>query len=101
MLKILLDAFHAKGYEGYLSEDAQKKFADSLLKIADKMFWAPIAYFGVSVYQNKALDLWGIVYLTIFFVLAVCLRHQGLKVYDLHYEKKKAKEEKARLTNKK
>ncbi|CAK1877042.1 conserved hypothetical protein [Vibrio crassostreae] len=101
MIKLLLEAFRSKGYEGYKSTEAQKKFADSLLKIADKLFWAPIAYLGVLIYQNKVFDVSSALYITTFLVLAVCLRHQALKVYDLHEEKSKAKAEKARLTNKK
>lgn len=95
-IRILIDAFHGKGYRGHKSQEAQKKFADSLLKIADKAFWAPMTYLGVSLYQEKTLSGLGVLFCVSFIIIAVSLRHQGLKVFDLHDEdnKKKAKNEK-------
>ncbi len=96
----LLGAFHSKGFLGYTSEEAQKQFADSLLRIADKMFWAPMAYLGVTLYQNQEISVLGFVYIAIFFVLGIILRHNGLKVYDLHDEKTKIRTLKQRLVGK-
>ena len=95
------EAFHGKGYLGYKSKDAQKKFADSLLKIADKMFWAPMAYIGASLYQAKDISFYGYAYVLFFFVLGVSMRHQALKVYDSHDTQSKDQENKNRVLNKK
>ena len=84
---------------GYSSQEAQKKFADSLLKIADKIFWAPMAYLGIMLYQSRQLDVFDFFYILLFFILGILMRHQALEVYDLHYEKTKKTAKNNRLKN--
>ena len=100
MLKNLFLAFQSNGYRGYKSHKAQEKFAESLLKIADKLFWAPLAYLGVSLYQGQNISNYGYAFIILFFVLGVYLRHEALTVYDLHDEKEKLKAQSKRLVNK-
>ncbi len=91
MFKFLKETFHGKGHHGYKSEVAQKKFADSILTIADRLFFLSISSLLIILLQinnstfqsNNAIFYPAIMGSAFFMILALCCRHQGLKIHDL------------------
>jgi hypothetical protein len=83
-LKKLNNCFHGKGHEPYKTPEAKLTFADSLLKIADKLFFAPfIPFVTISFYEQSPAQFWlQLVLSVLFFIMATCLRHEALLIID-------------------
>lgn len=77
-------AFHSKGAEAYSTVMARRLYGLSLLKLADKLFWAPIATLIVAGLTNRSDHfMFQCVMASCLAVLGMYLRHCGLAIIDL------------------
>lgn len=77
------NAFHGKGVEAYSSAKARKKYARSLLRLADKFFWAPIAaLLATGLTSRNDIFLAQCIIAATFVILGIYLRHCALIIYD-------------------
>lgn len=77
------NAFHGKGVDAYSSTEARKKYARSLLRLADKFFWAPIAtLLATSFTSRNDIVLVQCILAGMFVISAMYLRHCALVIYD-------------------
>ena len=77
-------AFHGNGHEPYHTKEAKTAFADSLLKIADKCFYAPyVLVLSVSFLKGSNFQIFITVLISfLFLVAATMLRHEALSIID-------------------
>lgn len=78
----LAEIFHGKGHRAYTSMEAKKKFADSLLSVSASLFWVPMGYLALSLYDGRELSAMHFVFSGILIVMSISTRHEGLKIYD-------------------
>ena len=84
------EVFHGQGFRAYKSGKAKEKFADSILKIADKLFWAPLASLVAIGLNGKELVFEVFFITAVLLILGMWLRHVGLKAIDeVEADKKK------------
>ena len=81
-MKKFLEAFHGQGHRYYKSKEAQRKFADSTLKMAEMLFLAPIAYLVSVAWNGEPFQGWVIAFVIIFLTIGLKARHEALKIYD-------------------
>jgi hypothetical protein len=81
-LKKFLEAFHGQGHRYYKSKEAQRKFADSTLKMAEMLFLAPIAYLVSVAWSGEPFQGWAIAFVIIFLAIGLKVRHEALQMYD-------------------
>lgn len=75
-------AFHGRGAEPY-TPSTRRVYAQSLLGLADKLFWAPIAaLLGFAINPHVASFFALLVLSGVMFVLGLWLRHCGLSILD-------------------
>ncbi|WP_420194839.1 hypothetical protein [Marinobacter sp. GH_1] len=77
-----LEAFHGKGHKYYKSKEAQRKFAESTMKMAEMLFLAPIAYLISVAWSGEPFQGWVLAFVVVFMVLGLKARHDSLKMYD-------------------
>ncbi len=100
MFQCLKEAFNGKGYKNYKSRNAKKKFADSLLKLADRLFFLSMSTLFIialqinnTILQSSNIIFWiTLIGVAIFIILGICYRHEGLKIYD-YLEKELSKKQ--------
>jgi hypothetical protein len=87
----LFSAFHGRGAAAYSSAEAKRQFARSLQRLADRLFWAPVAFLVLTGLTQDIEWLITQCFLT-FALLCVALycRHYALTIYD-HLPKKARK----------
>ena len=82
--------FHGKGFRAYKPSKAREQYASSILKIADKFFWAPMAYLVSIGLNGSPLNNEKIIFTGVFLAFGMWLRHVGLIAIDeVENEKKK------------
>jgi len=75
-------AFHGRGAEPY-TPSTRRVYAQSLLGLADKLFWAPIAALLSFAINPHVVWFFSLVLLSgVMFVLGLWLRHCGLSILD-------------------
>ena len=77
-----ISAFHGRGAEPY-TPSTRRVYAQSLLGLADKLFWAPIAALLGFAINPQVASFFGLLVLCgVMFVLGLWLRHCGLSILD-------------------
>ena len=76
---------HGKGHDPYVSDSAKLKYAESLLRLSDKLFFTPfVPIVGLSFVEQSPIAFTIQLIVTAFcFAEAICIRHEGLKIIDL------------------
>lgn len=80
---------HGEGHHHYKSDEAKKKYADQLLSLSEKSFLAIMAP-AFSLPLSDKSDSFAIFIILgfVFFVGGLYFRHEGLKIYDVLFEKR-------------
>lgn len=78
----ITSAFHGRGAEPY-TPSTRRLYAQSLIELADKLFWAPIAaLLGFAFNPHAASFFVLVVAFGVAFILGLWLRHCGLSIID-------------------
>lgn len=77
-----LKAFHGQGHKYYRSKEAQRKFAESTLKMAEMLFLAPIAYLISVAWSGELFQVWIMAFVLLFLTVGLKVRHDALLIYD-------------------
>ncbi|ROH86286.1 hypothetical protein ED236_07570 [Pseudomethylobacillus aquaticus] len=89
---------YGKGAEAYQTATARRLYALSLLKLADKFFWAPLAVLVATAFTVQLDALAAQLFIAVVLcVTALFLRDQGLKIIDAIPKKAKKAQSTARL----
>jgi hypothetical protein len=80
----LKGALHGEAHRRYKSKEAKRLFADSLLKTADKLFFAPIVLILSFTFLQVSNALFSLQVFFIFsmFIGSAWLRHEALLIID-------------------
>ena len=77
-------ALHGEGHKRYKSKEAKRLFADSMLKTADKLFFAPIVLILTFTFltASNLMFLFQLFLIFSMFLGSVWLRHEALLIID-------------------
>ena len=80
----LKEVFHGKGHEPYKSREAKLAFAESLLKMSDKLFFAPyLPIITLTFFESIGYVFWlQIIISGLMFISAASFRHGALIIID-------------------
>jgi hypothetical protein len=84
---------HGRGYLGYKSFKSQELYLNGLLKLADKLFWSPIAAVVFILVKNDALAGFTFIVSLGLITFGLNLRHHALLGFD-EIERRKTQKEK-------